>query len=78
MSRWRTPQYVEWAGKLVPRSLVEGFPGREGSCGYCQGLGLVPEQLDEDRWPVMVPCVCQRYCKVCQKWVTRDGHTVHA
>jgi hypothetical protein len=73
--RRRTPRFVEWDGKLVPYAMVAI---REtiapGTCAICGGLGRVPEQLDDDRLPVMAPCwSCREYCKKCAAW-KKKGH----
>lgn len=62
-------ELVNWDGKLFPRCLVTGGPVPEGACPQCGGIGSVPEQIDEDRLPVMVPCqACQVLCKRCRQW----------
>ena len=71
MSRW-----VEWRGKYWDRLFFEvphDLP--RGACQHCGDLGLVPEQIDEERFDVAVPCQhCQMFCKKCRRWVKRDGH----
>lgn len=43
-------------------------------CTACGGRGVVLEQINGDRRPVMVFCQeCQEYCKECGKWKTK-GH----
>lgn len=61
---------VNWDGKLIPRCVVEpDLNPPKGSCTRCGGLGRVPEQIDEDRHDVMVPCfMCQMFCKTCGRW----------
>ena len=69
-------RYVEWHGKLWPRSLFEpplDLP--PGTCTWCGGSGITFEQIDEDRLDVAVQCQrCQMWCKVCRGWVARSGH----
>jgi hypothetical protein len=67
---------VEWDGRLIPRALIEpDLNPPPGTCSRCGGLGSIPEQLDDDRLPVMVPCYrCREFCKTCRKWL-RKGHT---
>jgi len=71
----RYTQLVEWDGKLLPRALVEPqYNPPAKTCGWCGGLGRVPEQLDDDRLPVMAVCQsCQEYCPACGKW-RKKGH----
>jgi hypothetical protein len=66
-------KYVDWGGKIVPRSAVKPMePIEAGTCGRCGGLGAVPEQIDDDRHDVMVPCyACQVFCKACGKYRTK-------
>lgn len=67
--------HVDWGGKLIPRAAVEGVQV-PGACTTCGGLGSHPEQIDNDRWPTMVPChACRRYCRECKQWVKKEGHT---
>ena len=66
---------VDWDGALIPRALVEDVQVK-GACPSCGGLGLIPEQIDSDRWPTVVPCDrCRRYCATCRKWVEKKDHT---
>lgn len=71
-------RFVEWGGKLWGRSFFEPSlwePLPPGTCPRCGGLGVVPEQIDEERYDVAVQCPsCQMWCKVCRKWVKREGH----
>lgn len=69
-------RFVEWHGKLWPRSFFDppvDLPA--GICGWCGGLGVVPEQIDEERADVMAPCPhCRMWCKACRAWVERAEH----
>lgn len=68
------PELVDWGGQLVPRSLVEDVQVK-GACPECGGLGSIPEQIDRDRWPTMVPCHrCQIFCRECKRHVDKSGH----
>lgn len=50
----------------------------EGLCPECAGAGEVLDQIDDDRFPVPVPCPrCQTYCKECKKWAPKENH-VHS
>ena len=69
-------RFVEWGGKLWGRGFFEpplDLPA--GTCVQCGGLGVVPEQIDEERYDVAVPCWrCRMFCKTCKDWVEREGH----
>lgn len=69
-------RFVEWNGKLWGRSFFDppdDLP--PGTCGWCGGLGVVPERIDEERFDVAVRCQhCQKFCTGCRQWVKRDGH----
>jgi hypothetical protein len=52
MSHW-----VEWNGKNWPRSFFDPPPDLPPEmCGWCGGLGVVPHQIDEERYDVAVTC----------------------
>lgn len=67
---------VEWGGKYWGREFFRPplvLP--PGACPHCGGLGVVPEQYDEERYDAAVPCYhCQVYCKTCKTYVKRAGH----
>lgn len=69
-------RFVEWRGKLWERLFFDpplDLP--PDTCGHCGGLGLVPEQIDEERYDVAVACPwCRVFCQTCHNWVTRTGH----
>jgi hypothetical protein len=72
-------RFVEWDGKLVPRSLFDATEDdlsyRPDSCKMCRDSGVLQETIDEERYDVMVPCwACRRYCKACNKHVKKSGH----
>lgn len=68
---------VEWGGKYYDRGLFDPpLNPPPGVCPRCGGSGVVAEQIDEDRCDVAVPCFrCQMFCKPCNDWVKREGHT---
>jgi hypothetical protein len=68
--------YVDWGGRLVPRRIVEpDLSITPGVCRACDGLGAVPETIDEERYDVMVPChFCRVFCKLCDRYVAKTGH----
>ena len=70
-------RYVEWNGKLWPRSFFEPpLDPPPGTCPYCGGLGLTHESWDEERFDVVVKCQhCHKWCAACKTWVKREGHT---
>ena len=70
-------RFVEWGGELWGREVFNPpFNLPPGVCTWCGGLGVVPEQIDEERFDVAVPCwQCQMFCKQCRHWVTRQNHT---
>lgn len=64
--RWRDPT-IPWP--------YEESPHRAGVCPMCNGRGAVLERLDDDRFPVSVPCDhCRRWCAECKKYVLKKGH----
>ena len=69
-------RFVEWGGKYWERWFFEpplDLP--KGACPNCGGLGVVAEQIDEERYDVAVPChYCRMYCKTCKNWVKRANH----
>lgn len=73
-------RHVRFGEHLYPSSLLEPIgPPRPGECGRCGGLGFYPERIDSEREDAMVPCfMCQRFCKACNKYVRKDGHTCKA
>jgi len=47
----------------------------EGDCPECAGRRVVLEQIDEERFPVPVPCWrCTMYCPACARRVPRNHH----
>ena len=72
-------RFVEWRGKIWPRSFFDppiDLP--PGACGWCGGLGEIPEQIDEEKADMMVPCPhCRMWCKPCRAWVKRAGHNCY-
>lgn len=70
-------RFVEWGGKLWEKCLFDPPPNPPpGVCPHCGGMGAVFEQIDEERFDVLVPCHhCRMYCKSCKDWVKRDNHT---
>lgn len=67
---------IRWHDDLFPSFMFGELVHSPGVCVFCGGLGVVPEQIDEDRFPVAVPCWrCQVHCGRCRKWVTKEGHT---
>lgn len=72
MSYW-----VEWEGKHYPASFFapEPDPPRD-TCPRCGGLGVVPEEIDEERYFVAFPCPeCRWLCRRCGQRGRRSGHT---
>lgn len=67
--------WVRWHDELFPSLMFGELIHSPGICSWCGGLGVVPEQIDEERFPVAVPCGhCQMHCDHCRKWVTREHH----
>jgi hypothetical protein len=69
-------RFVEWEGKLWGRGFFDpplDLP--PGACGWCGDLGVIPEQIDEERFDVAVPCPhCRMFCRPCNAWVVRRDH----
>ena len=69
-------RYVDDRGKILPRSFFEpplDLP--EGACPHCGGGGQLAEQIDEERYDVLVPCFhCRKYCVACRAWVKIADH----
>jgi hypothetical protein len=48
----------------------------EGTCPQCAGRGVVLEEIDDEKFPVPVPCDrCTTYCLACARRVPRHGHS---
>lgn len=64
---------VKFGGKIYPRYLFEATGSDPRDCPQCGGLGVVPEQLDDDRIDEMVPCpTCKMWCKRCKRSVPKS------
>ena len=70
-------QWVEWGGKLWHyRFFQPDLDLKPGTCPTCGGLGVVPQQIDDERYDIAVPCDrCKMFRKTCKQWVKREGHT---
>ena len=72
-------RFVRWGDKLWERAFFDPPPNLPpGTCAWCGGLGVVPEQIDEDRYDVAVACPsCRTWCPHCHAWVQRANHQCH-
>ena len=69
--------WVKWGRDLVHRdALHPPADYKPGVCTECDGLGVVPMELDPERYAEMVPCQsCNEYCPVCRTYFRRGtGH----
>jgi hypothetical protein len=68
--------YVSWKDDLWPSFLFSVLVDTPRDvCSTCADLGVIPEHVDEERFPVAVPCwPCQIVCADCGQYVACEGH----
>jgi hypothetical protein len=61
---------------MTPRSLWDfELTLKPGTCTACGGIGVLLENIDEERHDVTVPCwKCRTFCKACDRYVKKTGH----
>jgi hypothetical protein len=73
MSRW-----VDYHGRIVPRSLVEPWDAKPGDCPRCGGTGELVESYDPERYDGVISCYwCREFCKACQRHVKKAAFGGH-
>jgi hypothetical protein len=68
---------LERIGQLVSEDISRKAGPR--ACPWCGDSGTLFEEIDEERWPVAVPCWnCRVYCGACKRDVPKKRHVCNA